>query len=720
MRAVPITIIALASCVGEPADESATEAELATLGVVINEFTAGSSGKIELYNAGSTPQNLAGWQVDDIAGAGYAPKAISGTLAPGAHLLIGYAGVNHASADEVRLVDATGVVVDSHSNFYAGTSIAGACFGRQPDGDVWASGAIACTLGAANGGCANAGATCDDGDACIVGETIQLGTCACGGGTALSCDDDDACTVESCNPATGCASTTLTCDDGNECTAESCDPVAGCASTPAVDGTSCAIGTCQAGLCTPPASTGIELIQMPRRDRVLLQGTIVLPDGAFDGEVLIEGDIITCVGVSCSVLDAAVVRTNGLILPGLIDTHNHILFDVFDETHWSPSKTYANHNQWTSEVRYKALVDTKQYLNGEGSPVSLGCEMNKYGELKALVAGTTSVQGSANPADKACYGSMTRTIDQGPNGLGFDRIQTATIFPSTTSANSVCANMGSGKTDAYVIHVAEGVDQTSRNEFARLGTISTTPGCLYSPKTTIVHGTALGDSEMTTMSANGMDLVWSPRSNVFLYGGGTDLSKTTDIPLALSKGINVSIAPDWSIGGSQNMLDELRFADSVDNSVWGDQLTAQELFQMATINPARSLGLENVLGSIAVGKKADLMVIAGDASAPYDALLQARPRDVRLVLIGGVAMYGDPAVAALGAPTPGCETIDICGASKFVCVAQAGGTSANKLGQTYSEIATALDSGLRAYDALDLSAFDFAPITPVVRCPASE
>ncbi|CAN5903762.1 hypothetical protein BH11MYX3_BH11MYX3_21450 [soil metagenome] len=593
--------------------------------VRINEFVAGQSGKIELYNAGGAAVSLAGWRVDDVANGGYSTKALSGSIAPGAYLVVGYAGINTASADQVRLIDDLGVERDAHSNFYVGSSTAGLCFGRQGDGGAWASGALTCSLGASNG-----------------------------------------------------------------CTGESCGTDAG---------------------------SGIELLAMPRRDRVVLQGVVVLPSGAFQGEVLVEGDTITCVGTSCGVIDAAVVQTHGLILPGLIDAHNHILFDIFDETHWSPIKAYANHNQWTNEARYKALVDAKQYLNGEGSPVSLGCEMDKYGELKALIAGTTSVQGSANPSDKACFASLARTIDQSGNGLGFDRMQTSTLFPSLTSASSVCANFDSGRTDAYLIHIGEGVDATSRDELAKLGTISSTPQCLYSPHTTIIHGTALGDPEMTTLATHGMSLVWSPRSNVFLYGAGTDLSKTTDVPLALSKGINVALAPDWSIGGSQNMLDELRFADHVDNVEWGDQLSPQQLFAMATINAARALGVEDVLGSIEVGKKADLMVIPGDLSTAYDSLLKATPADVRLVMVGGVALYGDPAVAPLGPSSPGCETIGVCAATKFACVAQAGGTAINKLGQSYAEIQSVLAGNLAAYDALDASPYNFSPITPLARCP---
>jgi cytosine/adenosine deaminase-related metal-dependent hydrolase len=451
--------------------------------------------------------------------------------------------------------------------------------------------------------------------------------------------------------------------------------------------------------------------------KLLLRGTVVTPDQVIAGEVLIIGDTISCVDVSCGAADI-VVETNGIIFPGLIDAHNHILFDIFDESDWSPLMSYQNHNQWTNEARYGAMVDAKQYLNGEGTSTwDYGCEMDKYGELKGLVAGTTSIVGAANPANRACYGSLARTIDQTPNGLASDKIQVATLFPSTTAADGVCTNFSSLKTDAYVIHVGEGVDQTSRNEFSTLNTVTTTDGCLYDPRTTIVHGTAFLDAELSTMAQHQMSLVWSPRSNVFLYGAGTDLTKTTNIPLALSKGINVAIGPDWSLGGSQNLLDELRFADMVDNTVWGNQITPEMLVKMVTTNAAKALGLSATIGSIAPGKKADLMVIGGDSCAPYDALLAATPASVRLVLVGGVPLYGDAALKPLGPATPGCEDLDVCGTSKFVCVATAGGTATNKLGQTYAQIVQSLGDALTAYDALNLTQWKFAPITPLVRCP---
>lgn len=492
------------------------------------------------------------------------------------------------------------------------------------------------------------------------------------------------------------------------------------------------VGVPGVGSCDDGSPIGDSVIEKQGSSKnLILRGMVVTPDAAFQGEVLVVGDTIACAAVSCSSAagadTASIVDTKGVILPGLIDTHNHILFDIFDETHWSPTQSYQNHNQWTNEARYKAVVDTKQFLNNETDKTLLPahaftCELNKYGELKGLIAGTTSIAGAGTPpSNKACYGTLSRTIDQSPNGgLGPDKIQMATLFPSATSANGVCKNFASGKTDAYVIHIGEGIDATALNEFTKLSTItagqSEGEGCLYHPKTAIVHGTAFGPTELDVMAAHQMNLVWSPKSNVFLYGAGTDMSKTTRIDLALARGLNVSIAPDWSLGGSQNLLDEVRYADKVDNAEWGDILTPKMLLEMVTINPAKALGLQDVIGSITVGKKADLFVIDGDPTKPYEALLAATPASVRLVLVGGMPLYGDAVLRPIAQAAPDCESMAICDNCKFLCVAQPSLKSDDQFDQTYAEIEKNLNDGLAEYDKLDRTEWDFWPITPLVKC----
>jgi len=483
------------------------------------------------------------------------------------------------------------------------------------------------------------------------------------------------------------------------------------------------------GMIEPGPDAVLETVGDP--DKVLLHGWVITPDQSFAGDVLISGDTIACVAADCSsepdAATASVVTTNGIILPGLIDTHNHILFDIFDESDWAPSEIYEHHDQWTSpsnEPRYTALVDAKQYLNGEGSPVNFNCEMNKYGELKGIIAGTTSIVGAANPANKVCYRTMARTIDQSANGLCGtdppqscpDQIQVNTLFPSTSSANGVCQNFADMDTDAYVVHIGEGTNQSARDELEDLRTVTTTDGCLHDPRTTIVHGTAFLDAEFEVVANAGMGLSWSPRSNVFLYGGGTDLSKTTDIPLALSKGITVALSPDWSIGGSENLLAEMRFADTVDGDQWGDQLTPQDLVEMTTIRAAELLNLDDQIGALEVGMKADVTVIGGDTALPYASIVAATPRQVRMVYVDGRLHYGDDQLEPIAPQSPGCEMIDICGRAKFVCVAREGGTSSNLWGQTLAEIQASLEQAIADYDAMDLSQWDFAPIAPLTTC----
>ena len=100
-----------------------------------------------------------------------------------------------------------------------------------------------------------------------------------------------------------------------------------------------------------------------------------------------------------------------------------------------------------------------------------------------------------------------------------------------------------------------------------------------------------------------MKLVWSPRSNVSLYG------QTADLPAALDAGVTVALGPDWSMGGSQNLLDELRFADAWDNAHWNDRPErAGSSSTMATRHGAQALALDDRLGALEVGRLADLAV----------------------------------------------------------------------------------------------------------------
>lgn len=99
----------------------------------------------------------------------------------------------------------------------------------------------------------------------------------------------------------------------------------------------------------------------------------------------------------------------------------------------------------------------------------------------------------------------------------------------------------------------------------------------------MIHGVAFRQEDFKDMAANGVSLVWSPRSNYELYGA------TTRIQEAKGSGVTIALAPDWSPTGSAGMLQELRHvADwNQQNKVFQDS----ELIEMTTSIPAQIAGL---------------------------------------------------------------------------------------------------------------------------------
>jgi hypothetical protein len=79
----------------------------------------------------------------------------------------------------------------------------------------------------------------------------------------------------------------------------------------------------------------------------VLRGPIVMRDSSvLQGEVVIEGDAITCVAADCPDPPGASVFTiiDAFIFPGFIDAHNHVAYNVLPK--WTPPKLYKNRGQW--------------------------------------------------------------------------------------------------------------------------------------------------------------------------------------------------------------------------------------------------------------------------------------------------------------------------------------------------------------------------------------
>jgi len=141
------------------------------------------------------------------------------------------------------------------------------------------------------------------------------------------------------------------------------------------------------------------------------------------------------------------------------------------------------------------------------------------------------------------------------------------------------------------------------------------------------------------------------------------------------------------------MLQELGYAGRHYTSLASDRLIA-----MATSVPASVARLDDQIGTLAPNKRADIVVIdnhttrANDPSVhtPLDRVVRATPADVVLVVVGGEALYGDPAVLARFLP-PGAKTdqITVCGVQKDIYLGQSAAA-----GRSLSQIQDALRASL--------------------------
>ncbi|MBM7479156.1 hypothetical protein ACFP63_01345 [Oerskovia jenensis] len=328
----------------------------------------------------------------------------------------------------------------------------------------------------------------------------------------------------------------------------------------------------------------------------------------------------------CPVVDVG----TSLVLPGLIDLHNHLAYDTLPL--WvEPSQTvpFAHHDSWPRAKTYAASTTWPAYAFITASPQ----ELLAYVETKAIVGGTTSVQGSP-PMNRPRDGWLVREIDDESFGTG-DRtmVLTSVLTAKPTDLADRANRMRAGS--LFVYHCAEGQPGSL---VAREYTDAEAAGCLQ-PRFVAVHATAVDAAGFARWTNPGA-VVWSPFSNLWLYG------VTTDVPAARAAGLDVCLGADWAPSGSKNVLGELKAARlAADHAGW--DLDDEALVRMATCVPgdvlARAWGRQT--GRLQSGALADVLVLHAERGAdPFATVVAATEEDVDLVVIDGVARYGTPAL----------------------------------------------------------------------------
>ena len=243
-----------------------------------------------------------------------------------------------------------------------------------------------------------------------------------------------------------------------------------------------------------------------------LGGCVLTPERRIEpGYVVIEGGTIREV-TDRRPESVAVHETGGVIAPGLIDLHGHPEFNVFAA--WEPPEQFVNRYAWRASDLYQALVRDPQNRLLDALPP---WTQLRYAEVRALVGGVTAIQGTGGQARSYAEEALVRNVDKWIFGrqIGRSLIDLPSGSFGMESLTSILEGIEAGDVSAFYIHLAEGRadNERSRAEFDRLVDLNA-----LTASTVIIHGTALDDAQFSDVADAVSKLVWSPQSNLRLYG----------------------------------------------------------------------------------------------------------------------------------------------------------------------------------------------------------
>ena len=320
-------------------------------------------------------------------------------------------------------------------------------------------------------------------------------------------------------------------------------------------------------------------------------------------KLLIEG-ANAAVGVADGIIvppdgrfDVVLRIPDGELRPGLINAHDHLHRNHYGRLGAPP---YANAYEWGRDIhaRERATIQAGRALARRDALL--------HGAWKSLLAGVTTV------------------VHHDRWEVSFDDDFPLRVAP-LASAHSLGFEpelRAAAAGPRLAIHLAEGVDAPSADEIRELDRRG-----LLTAELMAVHVVGADDDGVRRLRAAGAAIVWCPTSNDFLFGR----SLPRDL---VAPGMDVLLGSDSLLTGAGSLLDELRFARSL--RMLSDERLEGAVGRVA----ARRLGLEPP--SLAAGARADLVVLRRP-------LLEARERDVALVVAAGVLRVLDPALLpALG------------------------------------------------------------------------
>ena len=392
------------------------------------------------------------------------------------------------------------------------------------------------------------------------------------------------------------------------------------------------------------------------------------------GFVAVKGPRIAAVGPMTDAVDWTATHTldarEGIVLPGLVNTHTHAAMTSFRgladdlplmdwlQNHIFPAEALLDH----AKVKTGTLLACAEMIL---SGTTCFCDMYLF---EGAVAEAAHAAGMRAVVGEVLYDFPSPNYGPPEKGLDYtedliaawrdDPLITIAVEPHSPylcapGLLQQAAAIARRHDLPLVIHVAETAHEvaTTKERYGLTPVAHLASLDLLHPALLACHGVVLSDADMDLLQTHGVKIAHNAESNMKLASG------VAPVPALLDRGICVGLGTDGC--ASNNNLDLLSEMDTVAklhkvHTLDPTVLDAETVLAMATIDGARALGLDDRIGSLEVGKDADLIVI--DTRKPHltplyhpasHLVYAARGGDVRTTVIRGRIVMDDRALLTL-------------------------------------------------------------------------
>lgn len=312
---------------------------------------------------------------------------------------------------------------------------------------------------------------------------------------------------------------------------------------------------------------------------------------------------------------ASEIKLEGfLLLPGLINAHDHLHYALFPRLGHPP---YSNYIEWGDDI-HTTLPSLLSHYKAVPRDVRL-----LWGGIRNLLCGVTTVchHDQLWPPLQA-EGYPIKVLPD------YGWAHSAKLAPDIRQAWAAAPD-----NCAFFVHACEGTDELARRELAELDSLG-----ILDAKTVIVHGLALDEKGAALLQKREASLILCLSSNRFLY-------KSLPHMKYLRMVTRIALGNDSPITAAGDLLDEARFA--IEHAA----IPTDKVYRMITDLPAAILRLTNGEGQISESGCADFIAVRDSGDPPHERLPTLSWRDVEFVMISGKVQLASEEVWRLLPPT---------------------------------------------------------------------